>query len=904
MSQDLQRARELFLHAVGQLPPEQWDAYLAEACGPDDELRRQVAHLLQVHREAGSFLDRPAGGPAATGALARGPEGATAAFGPEAAGTVIGPYKLLEQIGEGGMGTVWMAEQKEPIQRRVAVKVIKAGMDSKQVLARFEAERQALALMDHPNIARVLDAGTTGAGRPYFVMELVKGTPITKYCDDKHLSVRQRLELFGDVCRAVQHAHQKGIIHRDLKPRNILIAPFDGKPVPKVIDFGVAKATGQRLTDATLFTGFGAVVGTPEYMSPEQAETNNQDIDTRSDIYSLGVLLYELLTGSTPLTKKRVKEAALLEVLRVIREEEPPKPSTRLSSTEELPSVAAQRHTEPAKLTKLVRGELDWIVMKALEKDRNRRYETANAFAADVQRYLNDETVLACPPSPGYRLRKFARRNKRPVLAGSLVVLALVGGMVGTMVGLVRAEQARKDAVAAEGAEAEQRRLADDERAVAQAVNDFLQWDVLRQADSRVQADRGFNADPNLTVREALHRAAARIGDRFRDQPLVEAAIRQAIGEAYAGVGEYQLAASHLERALTLRKANLGADHLLTLGSMYCLGNVYMNVFRPYDARALFEETVKLRREKLGPDHRDTLESQLVLAASYRESSRLPEAVVLHEETLKLAESSLGCDDGLTLRCRIYLAMAYALAGRFPEGIARGEEALRISSAKRGPRYPGTLFIRGDLGWIYELAGRFREAISLHEETLDLMNKHLSPDHPHTFAVLWSLVRCYRGAGQFEKALALGDESAKVAQARYGPRALITVNSRAVLAEVHMDRGRFDLAEPLLRQCLAILDKDWPDDWGTFKWKSVEGAALLGLKKFTDAEPILLKGYRGLKERAARISPNAHGELTTALERLVRLYDAWDKPDEAAKWRKELEALTIAAGTVVPARAK
>jgi len=343
-----------------------------------------------------------------------------------------------------------MAEQKEPIQRRVAVKVIKVGMDSKQVLARFEAERQALALMDHPNIAKVLDAGTIGSSeaeaqrgvrhdaprcasastRPYFVMELVKGTPITTYCDDKHLSVRERLELFGDVCRAVQHAHQKGIIHRDLKPNNILIAPFDGKPVVKVIDFGVAKATGQRLTDATLFTGFGNVVGTPEYMSPEQAETNNRDIDTRSDIYSLGVLLYELLTGSTPLTKKRVKEASLLEVLRVIREEEPPRPSTRLSSTEELPSISAHRQTEPGKLTKLVRGELDWIVMKALERDRNRRYETANGFAMDVQRYLADEPVQACPPSAWYRVCKFARRNKRVAamagFAAALLVMAFV----------------------------------------------------------------------------------------------------------------------------------------------------------------------------------------------------------------------------------------------------------------------------------------------------------------------------------------------------------------------------------------------------------------------------------------------------------------------------------------------
>jgi eukaryotic-like serine/threonine-protein kinase len=449
---------DIYLAALERESGEARSSYLDEACAGNPELRRRVERLLQAHASIGSFLEAPAQEIRATL-----DQPVT-----EAPGAVIGPFKLLEHIGEGGMGTVWMAEQKEPIQRRVAIKVIKAGMDSKQVLARFEAERQALALMDHPNIARVLDAGTTEAGRPYFVMELVKGTPITNYCDDKHLSVRERLELFGDVCRAVQHAHQKGIIHRDLKPTNILIAPFDGKPVVKVIDFGVAKATGQRLTDATLFTGFGAVVGTPEYMSPEQAETNNRDIDTRSDIYSLGVLLYELLTGSTPLTKKRVKEAAILEVLRVIREEEPPRPSTRLSSTEELASISAQRRTEPAKLTKLVRGELDWIVMKALEKDRNRRYETANGFVADVQRHLNNETVQACPPSAWYRYRKLARRHQVGLTAAALVALSLALGTAVSVWQAVRAVQAEQLAQ-------EKRKLADENLQKArQAVDEYF----------------------------------------------------------------------------------------------------------------------------------------------------------------------------------------------------------------------------------------------------------------------------------------------------------------------------------------------------------------------------------------------------------------------------------------------
>jgi serine/threonine protein kinase len=426
-------AEEIFHQALAQ-PPAERPAFLAAACAGDEPLQRRVQALLHAHDNPGSFLAQQPPEPVGT----------TDDPISERPGTVIGPYKLLELIGEGGMGAVWMAQQTEPIQRRVAVKVVKEGMDSRQVLARFEAERQALALMDHPNIAKVLDAGRTPSGRPYFVMELVKGKPITQYCDERRLGVRERLELFGDVCRAVQHAHQKGIIHRDLKPSNVLVAPYDGKPVVKVIDFGVAKATGHQLTDKTLFTGFGALVGTPEYMSPEQAEVNNQDIDTRSDIYSLGVLLYELLTGSTPLTRQRIKEAALLEVLRVIREEEPPRPSTRLSESKgALPSISAQRQTEPAKLRRLVRGELDWIVMKALEKDRNRRYETANGFAMDLQRYLADEPVLAGPPSAWYRLRKFVGRNRGLVAASVALAVSLLAGLTAVLVVQARADRDR-----------------------------------------------------------------------------------------------------------------------------------------------------------------------------------------------------------------------------------------------------------------------------------------------------------------------------------------------------------------------------------------------------------------------------------------------------------------------------
>lgn len=414
---------DLFSAALELRTPEERAKYLVEACGGNEALRKRIGALLKSSEKVSEFLETPAV------AIENAPT--LEASIPERPGLQVGPYKLLERIGEGGMGEVWMAQQTERVRRKVAVKLIKTGMDSKQVVARFEAERQALALMDHPNIAKVLDAGTTDSGLPYFVMELVKGVSITSYCDEHKLTPRERLALFLPVCHAIQHAHQKGVIHRDLKPSNVLVALYDGQPVPKVIDFGVAKAVGVELTDKTLFTGFGSVIGTLEYMSPEQAELNNLDIDTRSDVYSLGAMLYELLTGTTPLESKRLKSTSLLEMLRLIREEEPLAPSTRLSTAKELAALAASRGVEENRLSGLVRGEVDWIVMKCLEKRRSHRYETASGLARDLERYLADEPVLACPPSTGYRLRKFARRNRVALAMIGVVLSGLLLAIVG-----------------------------------------------------------------------------------------------------------------------------------------------------------------------------------------------------------------------------------------------------------------------------------------------------------------------------------------------------------------------------------------------------------------------------------------------------------------------------------------
>ncbi len=432
-------AEAIFFAAVEKATAEERIAFLKSACGDDHNLRERVERLLAAHPQVGNFLEPPARaqigvtGPLAVAPVEHCPEWsstgeAVSHHGPsESVGSVIaGRYKLLETLGQGGMGAVFMAQQTEPVKRLVALKLIKLGMDSRQILARFAAERQALALMDHPNIAKVLDAGATDSGRPFFVMELVKGVPITRFCDERQLSPRERLELFIPVCHAIQHAHQKGVIHRDIKPTNVLVALYDDRPMPKVIDFGVAKAAGSQLTDASLVTGFGAIVGTPEYMSPEQAQLNQLDIDTRSDVYALGVLLYELLTGTTPFDRKRLGHDALLEVLRVIREEEPPRPSARLSTSETLASIAATRRTEPAQLTRLVRGELDWIVMKCLEKERSRRYETANGLARDLERYLHDDVVEAQPPSAGYRLRKLLRKHRIAITTVSAFVGLLI----------------------------------------------------------------------------------------------------------------------------------------------------------------------------------------------------------------------------------------------------------------------------------------------------------------------------------------------------------------------------------------------------------------------------------------------------------------------------------------------
>jgi serine/threonine protein kinase/tetratricopeptide (TPR) repeat protein len=613
--------RTIFEEALQKATPEARSSFLDEACGGDTALRQRVDALLQSHGQAGSFLGMPLPERLAE-QLAAGPRAATIDQpASERPGMVIGPYKLLQQIGEGGMGTVFMAEQTQPVQRKVALKILKPGMDSRQVLGRFEAERQALALMDHPNIAKVIDAGTTtgepggaSAGRPYFVMELVKGVPITKYCDDHHLTPKQRLELFVPVCQAVQHAHQKGIIHRDLKPSNVLVAEYDDKPVAKIIDFGVAKATGPKLTERTLFTEFGQIVGTLEYMSPEQAKLNALDIDTRSDIYALGVLLYELLTGTTPFEKKRLHSAALDEVLRIIREEEPPKPSTRLSTTEELPSIAANRGLEPKKLSGLIRGDLDWIVMKSLEKDRNRRYETANALAMDVQRYLHDEPVHACPPSAAYRLRKFARKYRTLLRIGAAFVLLLVLAAAVSTWQAMRASLAKQQAL-------EERDRAEASFRMARDAVDRLFMQVSQSPKLKTHAMEQFRKELLQNAKEFYERF---IREHF-DAPGVRHDLGLAhyrLGEIHRELGDFAAAEESLMSSMAILSelANAhpdAAEYRRDLAASYAsLGLVYWNSTRWQKAEATYQQALPIQ-EKLVAANPDVRENRYALAKTY-----------------------------------------------------------------------------------------------------------------------------------------------------------------------------------------------------------------------------------------------------------------------------------------------
>jgi serine/threonine protein kinase/Tfp pilus assembly protein PilF len=697
----------LFAEAL-QLPtPEARAAYLEGACGTDTPLRRRVEVLLRAAENAGDFLEQPPGG------LTVADQGTIILQCKEKPGDRIGRYKLLQQIGEGGCGVVYMAEQEEPVRRRVALKVIKLGMDTKSVIARFEAERQALALMDHPSIAKVFDAGATQTGRPYFVMELVRGIKITDYCDENNLSTEERLKLFTEVCQAIQHAHQKGIIHRDIKPSNILVTVDEpGSPgSPKVIDFGIAKATtGQRLTEKTVFTAFEQFIGTPAYMSPEQAMMTSLDIDTRTDIYALGVLLYELLTGRTPFNAEELMAGGLDAMRQILLEQEPVSPSTRLSTmlAAELTTVAVHRRAEPARLGTLLRGDLDWIVMKALEKDRKRRYETANGLAADIQRHLNNEPIAARPPSTAYRFQKMVRRNRLAFAAASAITAALVMGLgISTWMFFREKEALQKAHI--EAVKSQQ---------VAQFLKNMLEG---------VQPSVALGRD-TVMLREILDNTADRLGKNLKGQPEAEAELRTVLGLTYLKLEESGKAEGMHREALRLRKSLLGETNELVAASLNNLSRVLISRNQWPEAEAMARQSLAINRVLHGKEHPDVALSLYVLASALQRQGKLAEAETFHREALAMRKKFLGDDPDVASSLN-NLAIVLRDLGRKAEAETTLREALALQKRLFGNDHPDVAVSLTHLSAVLRDRGNLPEAESMAREVLAIRRKLFGSEH-------------------------------------------------------------------------------------------------------------------------------------------------------------------------------
>jgi len=811
---------EVFTEAL-RLPLGERAAYLDRVCGNDGDMRDRVEALLRTHEQVGDFLEEP---PQKTVSEAK--LGVSVGEKP---GDRIGRYKLLQQIGEGGCGVVFMAEQEEPVRRRAALKIIKPGMDTKSVIARFEAERQALALMDHPSIAKVFDAGATESGRPYFVMELVRGVKITEYCDQNSLTTVERLKLFVQVCQAVQHAHQKGIIHRDIKPSNILVSSsLEGAPLPVVIDFGIAKATSnQQLTDKTLFTAFEMLIGTPAYMSPEQAEFTRVDVDTRTDIYSLGVLLYELLTGLTPFDTGELLKAGLDEIRRVIREQEPVRPSTKLSGMTgaDLTTVAQHRKSEPPRLIRAITGDLDWIVMKALEKDRTRRYETANGLALDIQRFLANEVISARPPSRLYRLQKIVLRNKLLFIAIGVIGALLVAGLIVVSASLARERQARQDA--------------DSDKRKAQQVTQFLE-EMLQSVGPSIALGRD-----TTMLREILDKAAVRVSTELTNQPAVEAELRTRIGDVYGELALFDKAEVMHRGALAIYRKLYSEQNPATATALNSLAILIGQKGKLAEAELAFREVLKTRRSLFGDENKAVATTLTELSRVLLERGNVAEAEALSREALTIrqklsGEESLDVADSLD-----FIGIILREQSKRKEADAVTRKALRTRRKLLGDSHPLVAVSLVNLGLVVfdEAAlgeARVDEAESLYREALDLQSKLVGQNHLHVAIGLSDLAFLLRNQNKVDDAETMLRRALSVESKFLAKEHPEYVKTYRKLGLTLQSQGKLAEAENANREVIELARKVYGDGHYLVAdtLLSLVEVLMLG-KKYTDVEQLL-----------------------------------------------------------------